>query len=241
MSSAHRREKIILAVGYGWFSGIPEGQTNNAELIVRALDGEILHAGGTHAKICSIVVPVVWDAAFPPVEEAIRRLSPDIVLAVGTAAGASALRPEPVAVNWAEGSDASGGEGQSRACRIDERGEDVLYASLPFEEATRALLERGIPAQLGCLREAPQGALVPHRCTAGAYLCNYMNYRLAQYAKACGHPLRTGFLHVPTQPAYACAQRLSGSVPLTQPMPACMPLETMIEGTRALLTACLQD
>ena len=32
-------ETCILLVGYGWFAGIPEGETNNSEMIARALDG----------------------------------------------------------------------------------------------------------------------------------------------------------------------------------------------------------
>ena len=36
------RSLSILLCGYGWFAGIPEGETNNAELIARALDGETL-------------------------------------------------------------------------------------------------------------------------------------------------------------------------------------------------------
>ena len=31
------RSLSILLCGYGWFAGIPEGETNNAELIARAL------------------------------------------------------------------------------------------------------------------------------------------------------------------------------------------------------------
>ena len=32
------RSLSILLCGYGWFAGIPEGETNNAELIARALE-----------------------------------------------------------------------------------------------------------------------------------------------------------------------------------------------------------
>ena len=39
------RSLSILLCGYGWFAGIPEGETNNAERIARALDGEILARG----------------------------------------------------------------------------------------------------------------------------------------------------------------------------------------------------
>ena len=43
------RSLSILLCGYGWFAGIPEGETNNAERIARALDGEILARGDARA------------------------------------------------------------------------------------------------------------------------------------------------------------------------------------------------
>ena len=44
------RSLSILLCGYGWFAGIPEGETNNAELIARALDGETLVCGDVDRK-----------------------------------------------------------------------------------------------------------------------------------------------------------------------------------------------
>ena len=76
-------ERTILLAGYGWFRSIPDGETNSAEQIAHALDGEIIRAGGRSARVVSIVVPVVWERAFPPIEEAAARLAPDIILALG--------------------------------------------------------------------------------------------------------------------------------------------------------------
>ena len=81
--------KTILLAGYGWFAGIPEGETNNAELIARALDGETLTVSrGDGETVCghirSLVVPVVWETAFPQVMTAIEEIQPDMVLAMGT-------------------------------------------------------------------------------------------------------------------------------------------------------------
>ena len=105
---AIKMKKKILLIGYGWFASIPEGQTNNAELIARALDGEtLLGESGNEAVISSLIVPVIWKEAFLPVEQAIRDLQPDVVLALGTDASACAMRPEPFGVNWMRGKDAA--------------------------------------------------------------------------------------------------------------------------------------
>lgn len=236
------RDIILLLVGYGWFASIPEGETNNAELIARALDGEIIQgAHGRPARVRSLIVPVVWNEAFPPVEQAISALSPDIVLALGTDASACAMRPEPYGVNWMRGRDAStDGRITDADAPILPGGEMFLRGTLPFDQMTRAMLLSGVPAQTGTLTDAERTAPLPKKSTTGLYLCNYMAYRLAQLAKE--RPgLRTGFMHVPTRPEYACARRLAlgEEGTLCRPMPPSMPLEMMLRGTRAALKACI--
>ena len=232
--------KKILLVGYGWFASIPEGQTNNAELIARALDGEILTGRDCSARVSSLIVPVIWEEAFPPVEAAIREMQPDIVLALGTDARAAAMRPEPFGVNHTKGKDAAM---DGRITEKDEvivpGGEESLRGTLPFEAMTLSMLRAGIPAQLGQLSDAEEGAPLSRKSTTGLYLCNYMAYRLALLAKEIPG-LQTGFMHVPTQPEYACAQRLSQEpMILDAPMAASMPLDMMIRGTREALRSCI--
>lgn len=242
------RERTVLLTGYGWFAGIPEGETNNAELIARALDGALCEACGVRGRVHSLILPVTWAGAFPPVEAAIRKFAPDIVLSLGTDARAAAMRPEPWGVNWQRGQDADPlGPGQEMDAPILPGEPDALRGTLPFEAITLAMLRAGIPAQLGGLSPAQEGAPLPVRSTTGLYLCNKMAYLLADTARRTG--IRAGFMHVPTQPAYAAARRLrelqaaSGAqqeTPLASPFPPSMALETMIEGVRIALGACLE-
>lgn len=235
-------KKKILLVGYGWFASIPQGQVNNAELIARALDGETVRSeSGNEALVHSLIVPVVWNEAFAPVENVIRALSPDIVLALGTDASACAMRPEPYGVNWKRGKDASM---DGRVTEMDEAiipgGEASLRGTLPFEKMTLSMLRAGVPAQLGALTDAEDGAPLPQKSTTGLYLCNYMAYRLAHLAKDFPG-MRTGFMHVPTQPEYACERKLAqGADALSAPMGASMPLDMMIKGAREALKACIE-
>ena len=244
-------ERTVLLAGYGWFAGIPQGETNNTELIARALDGTTLSAGGVLGRVHSLVVPVPWAGAFPPVEAAIAALRPDVVLALGTDARASAMRPEPFGVNWQRGRDADPDD-PTRETVMDRPatpgGPDALRGTLPYEAMVRAMLGAGIPAQLGALTPAEEGAPLPVRCTAGMYLCNTMAYRLAELSAKTG--LRAGFMHVPTQPAYAAARRLreleaadgaEREQLMREPLPPSMALEQMIEGTRAAIIACLTE
>ena len=245
------RERTVLLVGYGWFAGIPQGETNNAELIARALDGALYEGDGVRGRVHGLVVPVTWAGAFPPVQAAIDALHPDIVLALGTDARAGAMRPEPYGVNWQRGRDADPDD-PTRETVMDNpivpSGPDALRGTLPYEAMVRAMLDAGIPARLGALTDAGEGAPLPVCCTAGMYLCNTMAYRLAEYAARTG--LRAGFMHVPTQPGYAAARRLRELETadeaererlMREPVPASMPLAQMIEGTRAAILACLKD
>ena len=234
----------VLLCGYGWFAGIPEGETNNAELIARALDGETLARGDVRATVYGMTMPVLWNGAFEPVKAAIDELKPDLVLALGTDARAGALRPEPFGVNWRRGRDA--GDTPEENTPIFAGGPDWLRGALPYEAMVRAMLAVGVPAQMGALSPAPEGAPLAMQSTTGMYLCNFMTYRLAKLSRETG--LRAGFMHVPTQTEYACRHRerlLAAAADdeareklLTAPI-AGMPLEMMIKGTRAALEACL--
>ena len=242
-------ETTILLVGYGWFRGIPEGEINNAEAIARALDGEYLFAqdgSGAAGRIHSLIAPVTWDGAFAPVEAAALELRPQIILALGTDAASPALRPEPYGVNWCEGRDAqpdNPGAETERSGELIPGGEPVLRGTLPFEAMTRAMLRAGIPAYMGSLQESKPGAPTEKCATTGLYLCNLMAYRLAHFAKTAPFPVRTGFMHVPNQPAYAAARRLrrleAEPEALSRPIYASMTLAQMVEGVRVALAACL--
>ena len=239
----------ILLAGYGWFRGIPEGEVNNAEAIARAMDGERIavrteDGGELCGEVHSLVVPVSWSAAFPCVEEAALRLRPGIILALGTDPASPAMRPEPCGVNWCEGRDADPLHPELECERrepIIPGGDAVLRGTLPFEAMTRAMLCAGIPAYMGSLQEGGPG--VRPCATTGFYLCNLMAYRLAHFAKTAPFPVRTGFMHVPNQPAYAAARRLrrleAEPEALSRPIYASMTLAQMVEGVRVALAACL--
>ena len=146
----------ILLVGYGWFSGIPDGQINNAEMVANALDGEKITSvdGSISAVIHSITVPVQWNKALQPVLEAIEKYNPQIVLGMGTAGGISGLRIEPYGVNWMKGTDS---DPQNPDMQIEKNekiiadGPDYVKGTLPYKDIVIALLENQIPATLGKL------------------------------------------------------------------------------------------
>jgi len=139
------RSLSILLCGYGWFAGIPEGETNNAELIARALDGETLVCGDVRATVRGMTMPVLWRGAFEPVQAAIDAQKPDLVLALGTDARAGALRPEPFGVNWRRGRDA--GDTPEENSPIFSGEAEWLRGTLCADGARHARRRRARPAR----------------------------------------------------------------------------------------------
>ena len=99
-----------------------------------------------------MTMPVLWNGAFEPVQAAIDELKPDLVLALGTDARASAMRPEPFGVNWRRGRDAGGNPEENAPIFAGEP--DWLRGALPYEAMVRAMLAAGEEEQQGGQRQA---------------------------------------------------------------------------------------
>ena len=195
--------KILLA-GYGWYRSIPEGQTNNAETVALALDGAKIKARDENGRVVasgrvhSIVMPVTWDGAWPPVEAAIAKLNPDIVLGLGTG---GSLTIEPYGSNVMDGCDANPDDPTQEVCMehewIQSGGPDHRMGSLPYDEMVLACLRAGIPAKRGAIRDYREidGVLYP-QATPGWYLCNYFCYKGPWYVEENNLDIDIGFIHI---------------------------------------------
>jgi pyroglutamyl-peptidase len=210
--------KILLA-GYGWYRGIPPGQVNNAELVARALDMKWLTAksGGqivAMGQVYSIVVPVTWSGAWPPVEEAIAELEPDIIVGLGTAGTAAGVRPEPYASNYMYGWDADPRDPTKEEFKdepIEPGGPYWREGNMPNTDMVLRMLKKGIPGRRGHKLDIddggnPQDPEHP-KATPGWYLCNFLTWHLAKYVAEVNPDVISGFIHIPTQPAYRSLSR----------------------------------
>lgn len=206
----------ILLAGYGWYRGIPEGQTNNAETIALALDGEMIQALDKQGRVVaqglvhSIVMPVTWYGAWPPVAAAIEELEPDIVLGLGTG---GSLTIEPYGSNVMDGCDANPEDPTQEICMehewIQPGGPPHRRGSLPYDEMVLACLAAGIPAKRGA--KLPDriidGVAYPY-ATPGWYLCNYFCYKGPWYVEENDLDIDIGFIHIWNRPEYRAWPRL---------------------------------
>ena len=170
----------VLLSGFAPFDGAATNESWEAvreavpALVARRIDAE------------GVQLPVEFGTASELLAEAVRRLRPRLVIAVGLAAGRAAITPERVAINIRDARipDNAG------ASPVDEPvvpgGPVGHFSTLPIKAIVAALAADGVPAAVSQ--------------TAGTYVCNDVFYSL-QHLLATDPELaevRGGFAHVPS-------------------------------------------
>ncbi|ATG56138.1 pyroglutamyl-peptidase I [Brachybacterium ginsengisoli] len=131
-------------------------------------------------------LPVEFDRAGSLLAVAVRDLRPRLVIAVGLAAGRTAITPERVAVNVRDARipDNAGASPVDQPVVPD--GPVGYFSTLPVKAMTAQLAADGVPGSVSR--------------TAGTYVCNDVFYALqhllATDADLAG--IRGGFVHVPS-------------------------------------------
>ena len=170
----------VLLSGFAPFDGAATNESWEAvreavpALVARGVDAE------------AVELPVEFGTASERLAEAVRGLRPRLVVAVGLAAGRTAITPERVAINIRDARipDNAG------ASPVDEPvvpGAPVgRFSTLPVKAMVAALAADEVPAAVSQ--------------TAGTYVCNDVFYTL-QHLLATDPALegiRGGFVHVPS-------------------------------------------
>jgi len=199
----------LLLTGFEPFGG---ETVNPSWLVAQALHGERI--GGV--PVVAVQLPCVFGAALPALERALSAHRPQLVLALGQAAGRCDLSLERVAINV----DDARIPDNAGARPIDEPvvagGPAAYFGTLPIKAMVAALREAGVPGSVSQ--------------TAGTFVCNHVYYGLMHLLAS--HPrARGGFMHVPLLPEQAARA--------AQPGLPSLPLPTLLQGVRAALAAAL--
>jgi pyroglutamyl-peptidase len=136
-------------------------------------------------ELVTAVLPVEFDevrAADGPLLRLLDEHTPDVVLAVGLAAGVTQVRVEQVAINLMDARIPDNGGAQPVDAPVAVGGPDARFATLPVKAAVAAVRAAGIPAGV--------------TYSAGTYVCNATFYAL-QHALAERPGVLSGFVHVP--------------------------------------------
>ncbi|MFH2006399.1 MAG: putative Ig domain-containing protein [bacterium] len=167
---------IILLSGYGPFEGV---EVNPSWGAVAPLDATLI--GGYDVR--AIEVPVLWDEAPAMFLAEYVRLRPPIAIGSGVAMGELFIRLESTAANFASGEDIDGNVKHGGPIDIDEP--DELSSTLPLADLLELLEQHGFPVAISD--------------NAGAYLCNYLFFKIMQRLslELPGTNIIGGFVHVP--------------------------------------------
>jgi pyroglutamyl-peptidase len=197
----------VLLTGFEPFGG---EATNPSWLVAQALHGEVI-AG---ARVVAVQLPCVFGAALAVLQAAMVQHPPQLVLALGQAAGRCELTPERVAINVDDARIADNAGAQPLDAPIVPGGPAAYFSSLPIKAMVAALREGGVPASVSQ--------------TAGTFVCNHVFYGL-MHALRTRPGVRGGFMHLPLLPEQAV--RLAGQPSLG--------LATQVAGVRLALATAL--
>jgi pyroglutamyl-peptidase len=144
----------------------------------------------------------------------VRQTRPDVILALGQAAGAAAVRLEDRAANI-DDFPIPDNAGNLRRWQLIARDGPLAYlATFPRRRIGRALQQAGIP--------------VEHSFSAGSYVCNHLYYGLLHRTELARESHQIGFIHLPVLPE---------QVPAGQKWPS-LPREVLAEGVRRAIAVC---
>lgn len=205
-----RRESAaptVLLTGFEPFGG---ETTNPSWLVAQALHGELI----TGARVVAVQLPCVFGEALAVLQQALAEHRPQLVLALGQAAGRCELTPERVAINVDDARIADNAGAQPVDAPIVPGGPAAYFSSLPIKAMVAALREAGVPASVSQ--------------TAGTFVCNHVFYGLMHQLRS-RRGVRGGFMHLPLLPEQAV--RLGGQPSLG--------LATQVAGVRLALATAL--
>ncbi len=132
-----------------------------------------------NVSIHSVILPVSFDQAFEKLKIEIDNFGPDYVICLGLAGNRQKICLEKVAINLIH-CDIPDNEGIFLKDKPIIAGEDSAYFStLPLNEMLE--VQTSFPVEMSL--------------SAGAYVCNYVMYRLLDYVKDTN--VKAGFIHLP--------------------------------------------
>jgi pyroglutamyl-peptidase len=200
-----RKSKPILLTGFEPFGG---ERVNPSAEVARALHGRTIDG----ARVVGIVLPCVFGASIDTLRNAIDAHRPQLVLALGQAAGREGFTLERVAINLDDARIADNAGAQPIDAPVVARGPAAHFTTLP------------IKAMVAALHDAGHTASVSY--SAGTFVCNHVFYGL-QHALKRRRSVRSGFMHLPCLPEQAARGTPS------------MTLTTMVEGVGLALATAL--
>jgi pyroglutamyl-peptidase len=163
--------KVLLS-GFGPFSSY---RVNTSEVMVKKLSLKTFPG----KEVRSIILPVTFRDSFMLLQNEMDVFSPDVVLCFGLAAGRKSVSLEKVAINLID-------------CQIPDNAGEKLF-NVPIIQGEQNALFSTLPLEE--LKTTVQSFPVEVSYSAGAFVCNYLMYRVLSVTKDTR--TKAGFIHLP--------------------------------------------
>ena len=177
--------KTLLLTGFEPFLNFPINPTEN---IVKELDGQTI---GEY-KIIGKILPVDFQSAGELLIQFYHEINPNAVVSLGLAGGRFKITPERIAINCNDGAADNKGN-KFIGKKIDGKGPDGLFSTLPVQAIVDHLNENKFPAEVSN--------------SAGTYLCNNVMYQMLNELKIKVISIPSGFIHIPASHELAVLQK----------------------------------
>ncbi len=197
--------KPILVSGFEPFGG---ERINPSAEVAQALHGRSIDG----VPVIGVVLPCVFGASIDALRAALDTHRPQLVLALGLAAGREGFTPERVAINLDDARIADNAGALPIDRPVIARGASAHFSTLPIKAMAAALRAAGHPANVSN--------------SAGTFVCNHVFYGL-MHALQRRRGVRGGFMHLCCLPQQA------------QPGQPSLPLAALVEGVALALAAAL--
>lgn len=165
-----------------------------AKLVEALANKEILHP--PTLKVDQILLPVTFSDAFETLQKRIDNFNPDVIMAFGLARRET-IELETTAVNIINSRIADNAGHQPLNRLISPNGPPSFCSTLPLQGIENTLKTAGIPVKTSN--------------DAGAFVCNYLFYRLMETNQETFR--LCGFIHVPLLPEQAGPEEKSMALP----------------------------
>ncbi len=161
------------------FEAFGEHKINPTALIVEALNQGLIASPST-LTVDQILLPVTFKEAFIKFDKKIQTFNPDVIISFGVA-NRDSIELENVALNYIDARIQDNEGEQPRKRPICLNGPPSYLSTLPIQGIESRLKEARIPVRISN--------------DAGAYVCNYLFYKLMESNQDTFR--LCGFIHVP--------------------------------------------
>jgi pyroglutamyl-peptidase len=168
--------KTLLLTGFGPFA---EHEENPTEALVKNLDEKEIN----NYKIVSAILPVEYQSSITQLSDLIETHNPDALISIGLAADRSEITPELIAINYQHSKTPDKAKVIKKFQKINSKGKESFYSTLPIEQMILALEKNNIPTKLSS--------------AAGTYVCNTVMYHGLKTIQQTKRNCPSGFIHIP--------------------------------------------